>query len=61
MGAASGVRVGDRVTIYAENGTVVASADVVRVDSRSATALVVRQSAGTLSAGLAVRVTEKLP
>ena len=62
MGAASGVRVGDRVTIYAENGTaVVATADVVRVDSRSSTALVVRQSAGTLAAGLAARVTEKLP
>ena len=62
MGAASGVRVGDRVTIYAENGTaVVATADVVRVDSRSSTALVVRQSTGTLATGLAARVTEKLP
>jgi LysM domain len=62
MGAASGVRVGDRVTIYAENGTaVVATADVVRVDSRSSTALVVRQSSGTLATGLAARVTEKLP
>jgi len=61
MGARSGVRVGDRVTISAENGSFVATADVVRVDSRSATALVIRQSAGTLAAGLSARVTEKLP
>jgi len=62
MGAESGVRPGDRVTIYGGNGTaVVASADIVRVDRHSATALVVRQSLGSLAAGLRVRVTEKLP
>ena len=62
IGADSGLRPGDRVTVYGENGTaVVASADIVRVDRRSATALVVRQSLGSLAAGLRVRVTEKLP
>jgi hypothetical protein len=62
IGAAAGVRLGDRVTIYAGDGTaVVASADVVRVTTRSATVLVVRQSLPSLAAGLPVRVTEKLP
>ena len=62
IGTESGLRPGDRVTVYGENGTaVVASADIVRVDRRSATALVVRQSLGSLAAGLRVRVTEKLP
>lgn len=62
VGAESGVRPGDRVTVYNGNGTaVVASADIVRVDRRSATALVVRQTLGSLAAGLRVRVTEKLP
>ena len=62
IGAAAGVRVGDRLTIYTENeGAVAASADVVRVDPRTSTAIIVRQSLGTLAAGLPVRVTEKLP
>ena len=62
FGAESGVRPGDRVTVYGSNGrAVVATADIVRVDGRSATALVVRQSLGTLATGLRVRVTEKLP
>lgn len=62
LGAGSGARPGDRVTVYGANGTsVVATADIVRVDGRSATALVVRQSLGSLAAGLRVRVTEKLP
>jgi len=62
IGAAAGVRPGDRVSIYATNGsTVVATANVIRVDQHSATVLVVRQSLGALAAGLAVRVTEKLP
>jgi len=62
IGATAGVRQGDRVTIYGGDGSaVVASADVVRVDQRSATALVVHQSLGSLAAGLSVRVTEKLP
>jgi hypothetical protein len=62
IGAAAGVRVGDRLTIYTENeGAVAASADVVRVDARSSTAIIVRQSLGTLAPGLPVRVTEKLP
>ncbi len=62
IGAAAGVRLGDRVTIYAGDGTaVVARADVVRVTPRSATVLVVRQSLPSLAAGLPVRVTEKLP
>ena len=62
IGAAAGVRLGDRVTIYDGDGTaVVASADVVRVTARSATVLVVRQSLPSLAAGLPVRVTEKLP
>ncbi len=62
IGAAAGVRLGDRVTIYGgRGGTIVGIAEVVRVDARSATALVVRQSLGSLAAGLTVRVTEKLP
>lgn len=62
IGAESGVKVGDRVTVYGATGNaVVAGADVVRVDRRSATALVVRQSLGSLATGLRVRVTEKLP
>ena len=62
MGAESGVKVGDLVTVYGPTGNaVVGSAEVVRVDRRSATALVVRQTLGSLAAGLRVRVTEKLP
>jgi hypothetical protein len=62
MGSEFGVRLGDRITIFGSNGSaVVASADIVRVDQRTATALVVRQTLGSLSAGLRVRVTEKLP
>jgi hypothetical protein len=62
VGASAGVRLGDRVTIYGRDGNiVVASAGVVRVDSRSATVLVERQSFPSLAAGLPVRVTEKLP
>jgi LysM repeat protein len=61
IGAASGARPGDRVTVYDGNGSVVASADIVRVERRSSTALVVHQSLGSLAAGLRVRVTEKLP
>jgi hypothetical protein len=62
IGIESGVRVGDRVTVFGGNGTaVVATAEVVRVDRRSATALVIRQTLGSLAAGLRVRVTEKLP
>ena len=62
MGADVGVRLGDRVTIFGGNGNVtVASAEIVRVDRRSATALVVSQTLGSVSTGLRVRVTEKLP
>lgn len=62
IGSAEGVRPGDRVSIYARNGsTVVATANVIRVDQRTATVLVVRQSLGAIAAGLSVRVTEKLP
>jgi hypothetical protein len=62
IGAAAGVRMGDRVTIYARSGSaIVASADVIRVDQRTATAIIVRQSLGSVAAGLPVRVTEKLP
>jgi LysM repeat protein len=62
MGSEFGLRLGDRITIFGSNGSaVVASADIVRVDPRTATALVVRQSLGSLTAGLRVRVTEKLP
>ena len=61
MGAAAGVRVGDRVTIYGPNESIVASADIIRADPRSSTAIVVRQSLGSLTTGLLVRVTEKLP
>jgi hypothetical protein len=61
MGSEFGVRLGDRITIFGENGTaVVASADIIRVDQQTATALVVRQSLPVAS-GLRVRVTEKLP
>jgi len=62
IGTSAGVRLGDRVTIYAGDGTaVVANADVVHVTPRSATVLVVGQSLPSLAAGLPVRVTEKLP
>lgn len=62
IGTAAGLRLGDRVTVYGgRGGAIVASADVVRVDERSATALIVRQSLGALAPGLMVRVTEKLP
>jgi hypothetical protein len=62
MGSSAGVRVGDRVTIYGPNSTsIVASADIIRADPRTSTAIVVRQSLGSLATGLLVRVTEKLP
>jgi hypothetical protein len=62
IGAAEGVRLGDRLTIYGADGrAVVASADVVRVDHRSATVRVAHQSQPSLAPGLPVRVTEKLP
>jgi hypothetical protein len=62
VGADVGVRLGDRVTIFGGNGNAtVASAEIVRVDRRTATALVVSQTLGSLSTGLRVRVTEKLP
>ena len=62
MGADVGVRLGDRVTIYGGNGNaVIATADIVRVDRRTATALVVSQTLGSPSTGMRVRVTEKLP
>jgi hypothetical protein len=61
VGGAAGVALGDRVTVHGANGEVVAQADIVRVDARSATALVVRQSLGSLSVGQRIRVTEKLP
>ena len=62
MGADEGVRLGDRVTIYGGNGNAtVANAEIVRVDRRTATALVVSQTIGSPSPGMRVRVTEKLP
>ncbi|HEX6314328.1 MAG TPA: hypothetical protein VFZ73_05690 [Gemmatimonadaceae bacterium] len=61
VGGAAGLAVGDRVTVYGANGEEVAQADVVRVDARSSTALVVRQSLGSLAAGQRIRVTEKFP
>ena len=61
IGAASGVRPGDRVTIYGAQGAVVATADVVRVETSSTTVRVVHQTQPKLSAGLQVRVTGKLP
>jgi hypothetical protein len=62
IGADVGVRLGDRVTIYGGNGSaIVANADIVRVDKRTATALLVRQTIGSPSPGMRVRVTEKLP
>jgi hypothetical protein len=62
MGSDVGVRLGDRVTIYNGNsGAVVANADIVRVDRRTATALLVSQTIGSPSTGMRVRVTEKLP
>jgi hypothetical protein len=61
IGSASGVELGDRITIYGADGRqVVAGADVVRVDERSATVLVARQSLPSVAVGLPVRVTEKL-
>lgn len=62
FGAAAGVHPGDGVTIYLADGTtVVARATIARVDARSSTAIVTRQSLGSLAAGLPARVTEKLP
>lgn len=62
IGAESGLKTGDRVTVYGGNGTAtVAQADVVHVGRRTSTALVVRQTLGSLAAGLRVRLTEKLP
>jgi hypothetical protein len=62
MGSDVGVRLGDRVTIYGGNGgVIVANADIVRVDRRTATALLVSQTIGSPSTGMRVRVTEKLP
>ena len=62
MGAANGVRAGDRVTIYERSGSaVVASADIIRVSQRTSTAIIVRQVLGAPAVGLPVRVTEKLP
>ena len=62
IGAESGLKAGDRITVYGGNGTAtVAQADVVHVGRRTSTALVVRQTLGSLAAGLSVRVTEKLP
>ena len=62
INAASGVQPGDRVTIYrADGGAEVASAEVVRVELQSTTVRVIHQTQPKLSAGLPVRVTEKLP
>ena len=62
MGSDVGVQLGDRVTIYNGNsGAIVANADIVRVDRRTATALLVSQTIGSPSTGMRVRVTEKLP
>ena len=61
IGTAAGVRAGDRVTVYAADGTVAAKANVVRADPRSATVRLVSQAHGSLAPGLAIRVTEKLP
>ena len=61
IGTQAGVRAGDRVTIFAADGTIAAKANVVRVDPRSATVRLVSQSIGSLTTGLQVRVTEKLP
>jgi hypothetical protein len=62
IGRGAGIRSGDVLTIFAGDGNeVVARATVVRADERTATALVMRQSLGSLAAGLRVRVTEKLP
>ena len=62
MGSDVGVRLGDRVTIYGGSaGAVIANADIVRVDRRTATALLVSQTIGSPSTGMRVRVTEKLP
>lgn len=62
MGSDVGVRLGDRVTIYGGNGgAIVANADIVRVEKRTATALLISQTIGSPSPGMRVRVTEKLP
>jgi hypothetical protein len=61
IGTQAGVRAGDRVTIYAADGTIAAKANVVRADPRSATVRLVSQSLGALTTGLPVRETEKLP
>jgi hypothetical protein len=62
LGAASGVKPGDRITVFSnQGGATVATAEIVRVGARTSTALVVQQSLGSLAAGLRIRVTEKLP
>lgn len=61
IGTQAGVKAGDRVTVYAEDGTIAAKANVVRADARTSTVRVVSQSSASLTSGLVVRVTEKLP
>jgi LysM repeat protein len=61
IGTQAGVKAGDRVTVYAEDGTIAAKANVVRADTRTSTVRVVSQSSASLTSGLVVRVTEKLP
>ncbi|HEX9562433.1 MAG TPA: LysM domain-containing protein [Gemmatimonadaceae bacterium] len=62
IGAAAGVRPGDVISIYAEDGTTeVAAASVVRVDGPTASALIVRRPQAGIVAGLSARVTEKVP
>lgn len=62
LGDDSAARPGDRVTIYRADGAAeVATAEVVRVELNSTTVRVVHQTQAKLSAGLPVRVTEKLP
>jgi hypothetical protein len=62
IGAAAGVRPGDRITIFGEdNATEVAGAVVVRVDELTASALITRRPGAGVVAGLPARVTAKLP
>lgn len=63
IGAGSGLRAGDQVSIYAGSGrrAPAAIAAVVRVGARSATVLVINQASVAIGPGAAVRVSAKLP
>lgn len=66
LGHGSGIRAGDQLTIFLDDGAVAgprdaAIATVVRVGVRASSALIIRQSRPGIAAGMRARVTAKLP